>query len=662
MIKIYLIIIFTTIANIAFAQGYVDALLAKLDAHTQNDTAKIRTLLLVAKSFEQRNPKNGIPYTDNAISLSKSLGDDEYLLKALSAKASLLIAFADYRTAFDYHQKALIVAEKLNNKLEQGKQLSAIGAIYSSLGLQGNCISYHLQALPLFRQTTDTAALAMELNQIGNAYRASGNHKESMVYFSEELTLMQALKDSSGIARGLTNIACFLGSEKKYDSAIQYINTAFTYANKNTKIYGISGYGFMLYEMAGVYIGLQQYKTAIDTLTASLQQFKTNNDAVMIAALLNDIGHVHALNSNYPMSLEFLYKAKAFCLTNGFTNTYKTVLLSLSEVYDHTKNYDSAYHYYKGYISIRDSLASEEKKSDITRSGFEYEFSKKQDSLRFSQEIAGIRQRQEKKQQWLYSGGILLLLLAGAGYYWNRSRLKQAALTAQLATEKAEQEKKEAAFQHKLGDITLSALRSQMNPHFIFNCLNSIKLYSAQNNAQAASDYVSKFSRLIRQTLENSHSDRISLTAEIQALELYIQMEAMRFKEKLQYTISIGDTVDAEYIEIPPLLLQPYVENAIWHGLMQKEEGGIIRVEINEDSTQHLLIATITDNGIGRKKAMEIKSKTATKHKSYGMKMTSERIALINQMYNSKTVVEVTDLYNETGEAAGTKVTIQIPI
>lgn len=662
MIKSYLIIISIITTNVAFSQSNADALLTKLKPRANDDTAKITALLLAAKSVERTKPKDGISFIDNAISLSRKLGSDEHLLKALSAKGVLLSALADYRAAFDNHQKALMLAEKLDNKLEQGNQLSAIGAVYSSLGLQTSCISYHLQALPLFRQATDTAALAMELNQIGNAYRASSNHKESMVYFSEELTLMQALEDSGGIARGLTNIACFLGSEKKYDSAIQYIHTAFSYANKNTKIYGISAYGFMLYEMAGVYIALRQYKTAIDTLTASLRQFETTNDAAMVAALLNDIGHVYALKSSFPQSLEYLYKAKDFCQANGFINTYKTVLLSLSEVYNCTKNYDSAYQYYKGYIAVRDSLTSEEKKAAITRSGFEYEFAKKQDSLRFIQQIASIKQKQEKRQQWIYAGSILLLLLIGGGYYWNRNRLREAALTVQLATEKAEQEKKEAAFQHKLGDITLSALRSQMNPHFIFNCLNSIKLYSAQNNAQAASDYVTKFSRLIRQTLENSHSERISLAAELQALELYIQMEAMRFKEKLQYTISIDDGVDVEYIEIPPLLLQPYVENAIWHGLMQKEEGGAIKVLISEDNIQHLLTATITDNGIGRKKAMEIKSKTATKHKSYGMKMTSERIALINQMYNSKTVVDVTDLYNEIGEGAGTRVTIQIPI
>jgi sensor histidine kinase YesM len=263
---------------------------------------------------------------------------------------------------------------------------------------------------------------------------------------------------------------------------------------------------------------------------------------------------------------------------------------------------------------------------------------------------------------WILAAGGFVLVVFLSLFVLYRTRLRQVQLASQLAQQKNEQQVKEAEFQHKLGDITLSALRSQMNPHFIFNCLNSIKLYAAQNDSKAASDYLTKFSRLIRQMLENSRSDRISLTNEIQSLELYIQMEAMRFKEKLKYAITVDKNIDSDYIEIPPLLIQPYVENAIWHGLMQKEEGGKIAIHLSKNDLDDILIATVTDNGIGRKKATEIKSKSATRHKSYGMKVTSERIALINQVYNSNTTVEVRDLYDETGQAAGTTVVIQIPI
>lgn len=219
-----------------------------------------------------------------------------------------------------------------------------------------------------------------------------------------------------------------------------------------------------------------------------------------------------------------------------------------------------------------------------------------------------------------------------------------------------------SAFKQKLADTELSAIRSQMNPHFIFNCLNSIKLYTEQNNSKAASEYVTKFSMLIRLVLENSRSERISLANELQALELYIQMESMRFKNKLRYEIAVDKSIDTDYIEIPPLLLQPYLENAIWHGLMHKEDGGCIKLAITKHPQDDVLVVTISDNGVGRAKAMELKSKSATRHKSFGMKLTQDRISLINQLYKTTTAVEITDLFGSNAEPSGTMVVIQIPI
>jgi LytS/YehU family sensor histidine kinase len=199
-----------------------------------------------------------------------------------------------------------------------------------------------------------------------------------------------------------------------------------------------------------------------------------------------------------------------------------------------------------------------------------------------------------------------------------------------------------------------------MNPHFIFNCLNSIKLYTVQNDSVSASEYLTKFSRLIRLVLENSRKEKIELQSELESLRLYIEMEAMRFKEKLKCTIT--ENIDTSYIEIPPLLIQPYVENAIWHGLMHKESGGNIHILVDRGDTDDLLKIIITDDGIGRAKAAELRSKSAVKRKSFGMKVTSERIALINQLFNTSTTVQITDLHQENGEPCGTQVIIQIPV
>ena len=136
----------------------------------------------------------------------------------------------------------------------------------------------------------------------------------------------------------------------------------------------------------------------------------------------------------------------------------------------------------------------------------------------------------------------------------------------------------------------------------------------------------------------------------------------MRFKEKLSYRIDVKEDVETEYIELPPLILQPYVENAIWHGLMNKEEGGHIDITIEMQNEGSVLEINIKDNGIGRKKAAQLTKKNAANHNSYGMKATSERIALINQIYKTGASVVIQDLVDDEGHAAGTQVTIQLPV
>jgi len=219
----------------------------------------------------------------------------------------------------------------------------------------------------------------------------------------------------------------------------------------------------------------------------------------------------------------------------------------------------------------------------------------------------------------------------------------------------------EISFEQKIARTEMIALRAQMSPHFIFNSLNSIKLYAAENNGSLAAEYLTKFSKLIRLVLENSKQEKVALANELDALRLYMEMERLRFKAKLEYQIRIDEeAIEPDFIEIPPMLVQPYVENAIWHGLMHKPDGGSVIIDITLHSSKSLQVR-ITDNGIGREKALELKSKSATHHKSFGMKMTSERIQLTNQLFNIQTEVVINDLLLANGEPGGTEVILIIP-
>ena len=206
----------------------------------------------------------------------------------------------------------------------------------------------------------------------------------------------------------------------------------------------------------------------------------------------------------------------------------------------------------------------------------------------------------------------------------------------------------------------MQALRAQMNPHFIFNSLNSINRFILQNNRLQASEYLTKFSKLVRMILQNSQASLITLESELEALGLYLEMEALRFNYHFDYKISVPKDLDIEVLKVPPLILQPYVENAIWHGLMHKEEKGQLDIEVSQEG-DHLYFK-VTDNGIGRKKASELASKSATKHKSMGLRITANRIAMMQHSNGEESPVKINDLVEPDGTAAGTEVVIKMPI
>jgi len=214
--------------------------------------------------------------------------------------------------------------------------------------------------------------------------------------------------------------------------------------------------------------------------------------------------------------------------------------------------------------------------------------------------------------------------------------------------------------QHKASELEMQALRAQMNPHFIFNSLNSINMFILENNKLQASEYLSRFSRLVRLILQNSQEALIPLERELEALQLYLELESLRFEDKFEYKISVDEEVDTTVLKLPPLIIQPYAENAIWHGLMHKKEKGHLAIELYLG--EEILYCKITDDGIGRKKATELKSKSASVHKSMGMRITADRIQVLQQQHQKNTSISINDLVYPDGSPGGTEVLIKIPL
>ena len=226
--------------------------------------------------------------------------------------------------------------------------------------------------------------------------------------------------------------------------------------------------------------------------------------------------------------------------------------------------------------------------------------------------------------------------------------------------EKLEIEKRQSELLKKSTELEMQVLRTQMNPHFIFNSLNSINRFILQNNKAQASQYLSKFSKLVRQILHNSQASLITLENEMETLELYLEMEALRFNYHFQWKIFVHPELDITMVKVPPLIIQPFAENAIWHGLMHREEKGQLDIEIWKH--QNDLFFKVTDDGIGRKQSEAFASKSATRHKSFDLTISADLINLLQPSDTKSSVLHINDLVNPDGSPAGTEVIVKIPV
>ena len=220
--------------------------------------------------------------------------------------------------------------------------------------------------------------------------------------------------------------------------------------------------------------------------------------------------------------------------------------------------------------------------------------------------------------------------------------------------------RRERAYHLRLTEAEMGALRARMNPHFLFNGLNSIKGYVIDNDREAAASYLSKFARLIRRVLEQSGESLVPLADELETLRLYLDLERQRANTSFAVDAAVADEVDAEGVMIPPLLLQPYAENAVWHGLRHRgEPGGRITVRVGRGEKARETLIVIRDNGVGRAAARELAS-PGSRHRSRGMRLTGERVDLLREVHGIAIALEIVDLYTPDGRAEGTEVLVRL--
>lgn len=250
------------------------------------------------------------------------------------------------------------------------------------------------------------------------------------------------------------------------------------------------------------------------------------------------------------------------------------------------------------------------------------------------------------KTWWFF--GLITLTIVFVAIILHRYRLSQIRREEEL----------KSAFTKKISELEVKALRAQMNPHFLFNSLNSIRFYILKNQNENASEYITKFSRLLRMILNNSRQNRISLEEELSTLKIYLDFEQMRFDKKFEYHIHIDNGIETEKVQVQPMTIQPFVENAIWHGLMPKQSDRKLFIKIFDSDTALKII--VEDNGIGREHSREQKKDIVDESKSYGLQITEDRMNMMNRLHGKNSGFAIEDLYDEGQKPLGTRVTITI--
>jgi tetratricopeptide (TPR) repeat protein len=639
-----------------------------------------------------------------AKAIYEKLNDHSGVADMLLHMAESYRDLSDFPRLLEHLQKATREYEKAANKSGLAKAYRSTGYYYLNMSNYPVAATFFQQSLGLYKQLDNQKEVANLLSDLGHNYLLLRDTVKILPHLQQSLNVNQAIGNKPGIAKNLGIMGdYYFMIEENIPKALDYLNRSLALFEETGNQAGIA----QLYiNIASVYLKAPDpvlMKAGIPPSEKYSRAISNQKKAQIIFKELlpesEQLWSLYTISETYekmgkPDSAFEYFRQFAGLREKVFSTEKQKDIVRLETKYEFEKKGDSLkmqqalsdemlqkqlllYQQQQQQLELnRSQLALSNKEKDLqhlaylkTQADLQNEQliqqQKEKENQLQSTQLKSLTQERaindlNQQKQWIYIIAGFILLELGSFYFIKRSRMKGQRLETQLAKEKEEQERKEVEFQQKLADVSMSALRSQMNPHFIFNCLNSIKLYTTQNDVIAASEYLTKFSKLIRLVLENSTNEHITLSSELAALELYIQMEAMRFKEKLSYDLVVDNNVEATYIEIPPLLLQPYVENAIWHGLMPKEDGGHINIRVGMQKNE-LLEINITDNGIGRA-AAALTKKMAGKHRSYGMKATTERIALINQVYKTGASVFVHDLLDEEGRAAGTQVTLQIPV
>lgn len=620
------------------------------------DSVKVDVYISLHRAISDNDSLTAL-YIGEAIKLSEGLDDP----KRISWSYLRLARDLDYAGDMGGARSALArVGEQMqyfSDSRIEATFFMQTGIIDYLQGTYDSAVTNLWNAVRLYEELGDSVTVASCLMNIGNSYRELKKYDESLEYYQRSLVTYNNSGYEIGAAMAYGNMGYIYKMYGDYDKALEYYHKSLEVNEKNNYR---DDARIDLNNIGLVFMEKREYDTALKYLNNALDIATSIGSDHGIAGVGYNIGLVRSRSGEYTMAINKFNEVLALASVKKFRNLIMDSYQGLSDAYAGLGQYRKALEYRKTFEIWKDSLMNENHLNQVKEQELKYETEKKDERIQLLAKEKALQENEVKRQATLkraFIGGLVLVaLLAGLIAYTLRQRLKNQKLLAAK-----NEEIREMDFKHQMSELEIKALRAQINPHFLFNCMNSINRMILDGDNDNASLYLTKFSRLVRLILENTERSSVSLQNELALLESYIQLESLRFKGRIDYKIHVDDSVDPDSTYLPSMVLQPFVENAIWHGLMHKtgEEKGIIDITVKEiDGRLHCVIE---DNGVGREKARELQQRSVIKSKSMGMQITEERLRLLSKDQWEK-LINITDMKDSLNRAMGTRVEIDIPV
>lgn len=610
----------------------------------------------LALAYSLNDDEKSFFYAEKALELAEKTDYPKGKAMALYSIGNCQYVMDNFSVALANQLSALWLFDSLNMQFELGNLLSQIAGIHSYAGLHDLACRYHKMSLEVFDRQNDTGFILHSLIYLGYSYLQYGDTNNAIKTFQRRLSLAKEIKDKwkqvdTYEALGL----CYAG--RILDSALYYFNEANNIWN-TLNASGYQGYNFMITAEAYFSAGPEYYNEAEEYFLKSYERFGSGRQ--MRVRLLNGMAELYFNIGRYDKSKEYLDLSLLICKDflakqnhQMFTYLndklqYERYLKSFMEkiyrlyyrIYTALKDNDLAFDHFILATQWKDSIYNQQNRRQWAMMQGQYETERAENKitmLETENEVKDLRIQQSRT--FIYGmGGFVVVIILMALLFIRQNKVKA---------------------EHKSVVLEQKLLRLQMNPHFIFNALSNILNFVNRKDTTNAANYLTSFSRLLRTTLESSREDYILLEEEISSLKNYLDLQLLRYDDKFDYSIEVDENIDIENAIIPPMLIQPFIENAIEHGIRHKETKGKINVRFRLENKK--VICEVEDDGVGREKAWEVEYQKRKTHKSLATEIINDRIQSLNKKLKQKISLSIIDLKSDTLEPKGTRVVLNIP-